>query len=46
MAAYKFGVRVERTHSLWFGIGFTKMTEVGVVISLGFVEITIGKVFV
>lgn len=42
---YKKGMRVEKTLSPWFGIGFVNFAEVGLVISFYKWEITIGKVF-
>ena len=42
---YKYGIRVERTYSFWIGFGVNMYSEVCVVLSLGFCEISIGKVY-
>lgn len=42
---YKYGVRVEKTHSLWLGLGVSTITEKALVVSLLFWEISIGKVY-
>lgn len=42
---YKYGIRVERTYSLWFGVGIAYTHEKCLIISLGWCEISVGKVY-